>query len=345
MINTGADQQGGMSMGEMFDFAWRLRYWIVASAFACCCLGFLYSRSQTKMYERSAWIMLNNNDGTNNELAMLQEFSGKTVAKKIDNEVFILQTPSMAAKVVNDLGLNYRYYRYGRAVGDGFTGSGTGVLSRKLFEYYKNSPFEITVQNDELLPANLQVNSISVDFKMKEDGSFIIRDVNVNGKDFDGLKKKDTYRFGEKIILEGASVTITRNNDSEEEVVKGGKYICSWGTPTVVAKGFIKNLTVEAQGAKTQKSDVIVLSIKDAIIARAEDFLNTLSVTANAEARAYTNMASVNTINFIDQRLAAIAKDLQDVESEYKNYQSTRALTLHSSHRLPLPLTSSIRTS
>lgn len=318
-------QADAMSLREMFDFVWRLRYWIAASAFVFLCLGFLYTRMQTKMYERTAWIMLNNNDGTSNEMAMLSEMTGgRTVAKKIDNEVFILKTPSMSAKVVEELGLNYRYYRYGRAIADGKLASGKGPLSTKLYEYYKNSPYTLYVHNDELLPANMRVNSISIDIRHKGANDFVVRQMTVNGKEYKFTK--EVQHYGDSLVVGSSVVCINLDSESDEALLEGGKYLCSWTTPENAAKYFQDILSVNVQGAKTQRSDVIELKMTDAIIARAEDFINTLAITANNEARQYANQASVNTINFIDQRLGAIAKDLDEVESEYRNYQSTRAL-------------------
>ena len=73
--NTGAGQQNAnntsMSLREIFEFLWRLRYWIVASAIVALIAAFVYLRMQNPVYQRSAWIRLNRNDGTGAEMELL----------------------------------------------------------------------------------------------------------------------------------------------------------------------------------------------------------------------------------------------------------------------------------
>ena len=66
-----AGNGSSMSLREFFEFLWRLRYWIVASAFLALVAAFIFLRMQNPVYQRSAWIRLNRNDGTGAELELL----------------------------------------------------------------------------------------------------------------------------------------------------------------------------------------------------------------------------------------------------------------------------------
>ena len=114
------EEEQSINIRELLEFVWRLRWWVAASAFVMVCLAFLYVRMQTPIYERTSWIMMNKNDGNNAELNLLSEFTGRTTAKKIDNELFIIKSPTMMSNVVKELGLNTSYYQYQMPVGDRF---------------------------------------------------------------------------------------------------------------------------------------------------------------------------------------------------------------------------------
>ena len=309
-----------LSLREIFEFLWRLRYWIIASAAVALVAAFIYVRMQNPVYQRSAWIRLNRNDGTGAEMELLSEFSGKAMSKpNVENEVFIIQSPTMMSKVVDELGLNYRYYHYAMPVADRLK-VGRAIFGRKLVEYYEDNPFELNFCVDSLYPEEMRPGAISVEFKNLKQEQYQVRDVIVNGKKVKLDEKK--YSFGDTISLAGCRFSIDVLDP--EGLINKDNYICSWTNSFNCARGFVKNLAVEAQGQKMKLNDVVVLTMKDTKAQRASDILNTLIYKVNDEARAYGNMAIVNTINFIDQRLADISKDLGDAEDDYKRYQSSK---------------------
>lgn len=320
---TSTTQQDDLSIREIFDFVWRLKFPIIICAFICSVCAFFYIRMQDKIYERSAWVMLNNNDGSNSELQMITELSGRTTAKKIDNEVFILKTPSMSRKVVEELDLNYRYFHYRLPIGDRFNSKGN-PLSIKRQEYYNDNPFELRVISDELLPEDERTGSVRITFKDLGDGAFYISKVLVDGKKVK-LDEK-VHAYGESIVLGKTKVSLEQIN--RNAMKEGYKYAASWSTPTIAAKGFSAKLNVEVQGRSNSvsRSDVVELTMQDNCPDRASEFLNTLINLVNIEARKYSNQGSLNAIEFIDQRLVAISSELDDAESNYKQYQSSQTI-------------------
>ena len=79
--------QDEFNIKDLLAYCWRLKWWMALCAFVALVLAFAYLRLQTPEYQRTSWIMLNKADGTNTELSILAEFSGKVVSKKIDNEI------------------------------------------------------------------------------------------------------------------------------------------------------------------------------------------------------------------------------------------------------------------
>ena len=313
--NAGEGAQ--MSFRDMLDFAWRLRYWIVLCAFLALVAGFCYVRMQNPVYKRSSWVMLNNESTGGGELSILADLTGQGVKKRIDNEIFILQTPTMMAKVVEELNLNTRYYHYEMPVYDRLR-IARSLFAIKRVEYYQDNPFQLVVTPDPLFPEEEKPYYLNIVFKNIDGKEFVIKELKM-GPEI--LKLQQTkYRYGETIALAGCSFSITVTN--QEDMIAKDKYVCSWSTPFYAARGFIKNLTAEIQGQKARPSDVVMMSLTDTKAKRADDILNTLIIKVNNESREYGNITTLNTINFIDQRLATIAEDLGAVESDYKKYQS-----------------------
>ena len=155
------DQNSSINLRDLVYFIWRLRWWIIASMFLALCAGFLYVRMQTPVYQRSSWIMLNKNDGSNADLALLATMTGRTVQKRIDNEVFILRSPSLMRQAVDEHELNKRYFKYGLPVGDRIK-FGRALFDIKRSEFYKNNPFTVTMSMDSTAMeegANIQMIS------------------------------------------------------------------------------------------------------------------------------------------------------------------------------------------
>ena len=158
-FNNSIEEEQSINIRELLEFVWRLKWWIAASAFLMICLAFMYVRMQTPVYERTSWIMMNKNDGNNAELNLLSEFTGRTTAKKIDNELFIIKSPTMMSKVVEELGINTRYYQYRMPFADRIKW-GRSLLSFKKIEYYNDSPFELKISRNALYPNDMQPNSV-----------------------------------------------------------------------------------------------------------------------------------------------------------------------------------------
>lgn len=325
-------QQDDLNVKDILDCCWRMKWWMLASAVLALIIAFCYVRSQTPTYQRSTWIMLNKPDGTNADLSLLAEFTGKTVTKKIDNEVFILKSPTLMSKVVTDLDLNTRYYHYVMPIADRLR-FGRSVLATKLVEYYLNNPVEMSVEQNELYPDAMHPTSIYVKFKNIDGESFSIKKFLVNGQAFKTDSK--TYTYGDSIAMDAFNLIISKT--TIDDLIDGDSYICTWNTPMSTANAFESKLSATTNGKGVTLTDVVTLSFVDALPKRAEDILNALVLKTNAESREYKGLSMQSTMDFIDQRLAAISSDLGAAEQNYKNYQANRVVVnLESQSQLEL---------
>ena len=337
-INNRSDKKvQDTNVREVLDFIWRLKYWILASAACTLLIALIYLRLLTPIYERSTWIMMSRENNNNAEMYLLPEFTGQTSSKKSDNqlfsELFIIKSPSIISKVVDELGINTRYYHYILPFGNRFNISGNWINCKKV-EYYDDSPFELIVYRNPLYPDDMQPRSIKIEFNNLTDQQFRINKLTVNGHVID--KAKSAYHYGDT-ILTGAYSLVLRLSDNLVGLGDGYKYMCTWETPMKMAKALSNKLNASVQERGKNLSDVLIISIRDNNPHRADDFLNTLVRVVNEDSRSFKNIASQKTIDFIDQRLAVIASELGDAEKDYKNYQSSKvAIDLESQTQLAM---------
>ena len=107
------ESKGDFDIKDLISFVWRLRWWIVGSVFVAFVVAFLYLRMTSPVYSRNASVILNNDkNSAGSELSILSDLTGMSTQSNAENEMFIMKSPSLMSKVVEDLGLNYRYYQY-----------------------------------------------------------------------------------------------------------------------------------------------------------------------------------------------------------------------------------------
>jgi capsular exopolysaccharide synthesis family protein len=313
-----------INIREILDFFWRLKYWIIISLATTVGIAIIYLRMLTPIYERTTWVMMNREEGKNTEMYLLTDYQGKTTSKKNDSELFselyILKSPTVMSKVVSELGINTRYYKYIKPFGNSFTAA-RNILNIKKVEFYNNSPFELEIERNPLYPTDMQPGSIFIEFKNIGGKEFKVREFTVNGKKFkEGIS---TYSYGDSISM-GAFSLVLDLSENTADLTDGGKYVCTWSSPINTAKTIVRNMNASVQGKGKNLSDIIEISIKDNNRNRADDILNTLVRVVNDESREYKNAIINNTIAFIDQRLSVISSELGDAENDYKNYQTSR---------------------
>jgi tyrosine-protein kinase Etk/Wzc len=329
-VQTKSEETQNISIRDIIDFVWHLRWWIVGCGLLALFLGFFYVRMQTPVFSRTSWIMLNRDDGStgSGELTMLSQLTGTRVRKKIDNEIFILRSPTLMSKVVEELNLNSRYYSYNLPAGDQKLRIFRWIFPKKLVEFYKDSPIEMVVIGDHLLPSSMLPQYIRMEIKADDEGDgFIVRKLVMNKSKF-SIKGK--FNFGDTLSVGHMRLCI---NTTELGKVEGDRrYLCTWTTPFRAAEKFLSNFTAEVQGDKRSNiyinnlCDVVMLTLEDNKAQRASDILNSLVIACNEDSKDYNNITSINTIKFIDERLKDISRELVDAESDVKEYQSRHSV-------------------
>ena len=251
-------------------------------------------KKTTPVYLRTASILIKTEDNTG-EISALSELGFQQVSTNITNEILSLKSGTVASEIVRRLNLDVEYLRDGSF--------------HKEVVYGVELPVTVS-----FLGLN---DNESVSFRMHVSGdrSITLSQLKRNGTVFEGetvsLQLLDTVQTLVGKILVQPSYTYREGTDCELEVVRSNRH-------AVIAS---------VQGSidvnlRAQNSSIIDIRYRDVSIARAEDVLNTLVAVYNENWVRDRNQKTINTNNFIKERLAFIEQELSDVEQDISDWKS-----------------------
>ena len=217
------------------------------------------------------------------------------------NEIEILASENLAAKTVDALDINCRYYEK------------TGFLKKE--DHYGTSP--IIVEAPKELFDTL---SVTLPFKIK---------VYDDGKTDITVKKGMFSNYAE---LKGVELPATVKTPFGLFVVKPTQYFTPKHEYSITASvaGNIpaalelqKDMTVDL---KAKKTDIVYMDVMDNDVKRGRDILNTLVRLYNERGMKESDTQGMTTARFIDERLSLIYKNLMGSEAEIEAYKKAHNL-------------------
>ncbi|MGL5920365.1 MAG: GumC family protein, partial [Bacteroidales bacterium] len=275
--------------------------WFVASAVLFVALGFLYLKTQNKVYQVDATILLNDEKGKGRaDMAALQELGILSGAgANVDNEIEVMRSKDLMLGVVNDLKL-YTSVRESR-----------GLRSVNL---YKQSPVEVTV-SPELLERLRK--SLVIELKKEGESDFVIK-----GKMGDEEFEKNFKSFPYELSLPFGKVTLnTTTFDINNE---WSKLDIEINNPMQVASALAKEVSFQLA---QKNGSVVRLSMRNENILEGEDILNKVVEYYNKETMMAKNETAMSTERFINDRLSLLQTELASVEKNVEGYKKSNKLT------------------
>lgn len=282
-------------------------WWLFALSFIFCFgILFLYLRKTLPSYIVSSTVLV---DDQSLSFAGIGNSKGNSMLKSVMgggdvnvfNEIEILGSESLAAKTVDALDINCRYYEK------------TGFLKKK--DHYGTSP--IIVEAPKELFDTL---SVTLPFKIK---------VYADGKADITVKKGMFSNYAE---LEGVELPATVKTPFGLFVVKPTQYFTPKHEYSITASvaGNIpaalelqKDMTVDL---KAKKTDIVYMDVMDNDVKRGRDILNTLVRLYNERGMKESDTQGMTTARFIDERLSLIYKNLMGSEAEIEAYKKAHSM-------------------
>ena len=265
--------------------------WIVAGLVLAITACHYYLKYTQPVYEASATVLIKDDSRAKNmdELNAFSDLAIINTKNNLENETEILKSRSLMLRTVSVLGLNVSY---------------KVEHSPLNLELYQASPIQIHFTGDREKVSNMRE---SFTFTHRNNGSFNIayKGKNVSGKYGVPLNAG----FGPMVITAGDANNPYRSMPLMVSV-----------TPlTDVAIAYAGKLKVEPVNIK---SNVIRISMRDAVRIRAMDVINTLIQQYQADAIDDKNQVSNNTARFINDRISFITDELSEVEHNAENFKA-----------------------
>ncbi len=243
--------------------------------------AYLYLRYATLVYQSSGTLVVKDDKATTRSNDKLEQILVSEGNVNIQNEIQYLRSRPLMERVVRSLDLNFTYLAKGNI---------------KELNIYTSSPFKI-----EAFKISDSSQSFSLAVQFLSDNTFTI-----NGETTE-------FRFGQ----------VFQNRNGVFRMVKtsaaapGRDYILTWQPTSLVASNLLADLVI----APTQGTGILAISKEATNPQLAADVVNQLMAEYQKAIIEDKNEATLQTRNFIDDRLAVVERELDSINSRMLQFQ------------------------
>lgn len=276
--------------------------WIVLSLIFAFVLAFLYNRYAEPVYKATAAIMIKDEkkggaDVLDNPL--LKGLNLGSGGKLVDNEIEVLKSYDLMEEVVRKKELFLDIKRKG------------SVTNRSVFD--DEIPFVLRIANPDIIE-----KSFKWDLSHKEDGKWHIK--YADDKEY-ALTKGKWYTIA-KLTFQ-----ITDNplfNYGKDSLTSKNEYILVFRSVNISVSRYSSSLNVQPTN---KNSSIISLSLSDYNSKKAQAVLMALVGIYNQQALEDKNAVTKNTLDFLNDRLVIIERELRNVEGQVQRFKSSNRIT------------------
>ncbi len=280
-------------------------YWFAISLVFFLGVGFLYLKVKAPLYNVYGTMMFNQNEDESAQQGLLgslmSSFSmGNSSWVSVEDEIFKIQAHSTLKKLTIELGLNRAYV------------TKPGLLKKKIY-HFNDSPLKIEIPEEVL-----DTMTYATDFRIK---------ISDNGKEIHVKVKQGEYRtvfdddikgFPHNIQTPLGMFTITTTPYFKpEEDLDFRANLCS---ADFYVSDFREHFGVAME---SKKSNAITLQTENCNIEMGKAIINHLMDIYNKGTIEDREAQSRATLQFLEERLVALYKDLDGSETTIANYKRT----------------------
>lgn len=267
-------------------------YWFVILLGIAVALTKLNLRYKENVYQVSGSILIKEDQ---TEQLSTQHLSRTGVSTSVGSKNFIgdqiqiLKSKRLMETVIKDLGLYKRYYTVGK------------IKTNEVYDYH---PVIFKEINEPFLFYN---------------NTFIIE--GINSKQFNlVINDADTLSglYGDTISYQNLKFSFDYNHHYD------GSLTLEIEDPKYLASSYANNLAIRL----LKNTHILALELKDNLPERSVDIIYRLARNYNNYILEFKNNATFRTLDFIDDRLKFITKELYDVESDVEQFKKQNNITL-----------------
>lgn len=286
--------------GYSFSFKWLLTTvvavwpWFVGSVLVTLLIGNLYLRYAKPVYRLAGEVLINDNKtSSSTDESVLQGLGLNSNKNDITNVSRALKSKTAMMRVVDSLRLNFHYIELGNV---------------KTSELYTSSPFFLQM-------SNLGNQTIAGSFEYK------LKPLDANRFELTDKKSKWSGKWGDTLTLPVGSVAMVRG---AYPLDLKSDYKIIVNSEDLEAGACVGGLSVLIPD---KQSNIVDLGYMDEIPQRGEDIINTLVAVYKVMNVDEKNMIANNTVNFINDRLDTLGRELSGVEQKIQKFKENNDLT------------------
>ncbi|WP_405410913.1 GumC family protein [Maribacter sp. Asnod1-A12] len=268
-----------------------LPFWplFVVLGFVGLVIAQFYIWNTVPKFESSGALIVNDEKKGVDQSQLMESFNVFESKKIVENEIEVIKSKDVVEDVVNTLGL------YANIFTNGFFNEHV---------YYKDAPVKIVLMDPSDVPVDSDIDDVefSVDF---EKGMVYM---DGEGTPFDTWVSNP---FG------GSVLKFLPNGYEKYDNDKVFRFQII--PPRLKVNQIVSNLYV---GAASKSATVVKILYTDAIPERGNEIVDQLIESYKKATVTSQNSLASNTLNFIDERMEVVGKDLQEVEKDLEKYRS-----------------------
>jgi capsular exopolysaccharide synthesis family protein len=246
----------------------------------------IYIRYKVPIYRASVQVLVNNPLSNQAQQDLISQAVSGVRTINLDNEMQLIRSKEILERVVKKGNYNITYSREGNI---------------KTFDAYTAAPFTFTP---------LQVADSARIFQIK-----LISLNDIGGK-IELPKGKLDFKWNDSLNINQFAFRLTKNFTSVEQ--SSDPYIVRWKPIKYAAAELQGRISVSSLSSKTS---ILILSIIGENRRKGEDILNHLVQEIIISDVELKKEISVNTISFIEGRLALVGKELSDLEASARDFK------------------------
>ena len=278
-------------------------YWwlFLLSVIGCCAIAFLYSMVKLPQYSIQANVLVaeEETDGTSMSRILSGSLFGSS--SSVDDEQIIMSSHTVMLQTVKDLGLNKSY-----------------VLKKGLFD--KSMPFKDAPVDVSYAPAINDTLKNSILFKIWVDEKDNVKIEAESKKKKIAEVENQCFPVTLKTIYGDFEFDKTEYFEPGESF-KESLYLSSYAA---AAESLVLSVDIDIPN---KKANFIKLSMKDANISRSIAILNKIVENYNKKGVEDKQLKGYKTSEFIDNRIALLAQELEMSEKDIEVYKKSNNIT------------------
>lgn len=273
--------------------------WFVVSVIICLSIAVYRVGKSPDIYLRITSIMIKDGEHGASNISVFKDLGIETPSRNVMNEIMVIKSADVAREVVRRLGLDMEYRREGLFVNP--------------VVYGDNVPIKV------LIPGIDDFTTMSCTLELMADSMVRMSDIVRNGMEIDDDFSMKLGAYYETVI---GTVAIVPTDSYNKGIYE--KLMLQRSSISTVSNMLTSNINANL---RSRDATIIDIYYIDESIERANDILDAVVEEYNRRWVNDQNLITESTNKFINERIAAIEKELSEVESTLANYRSSN-LTL-----------------